>query len=172
MVTKERQLQENRFFFNRSIILTLEPWSIWSRVYEAVSHRQECTLCRSQIYFKLWWIQQRRNKMCSSGSGGATEEEMAKWSELFYIWHLAAKVFTIAVLDWSGLSAQTIYWWTFMNTVINLWGSNDLFIYRSTTIFSRRNLFHEGGYTQRRSPRCRVISQFIGSHWLTNLLKP
>ena len=37
--------------------------------------------------------------MCSSGSGGATEEEMAKWSELFYIWHLAAKVFTIAVLD-------------------------------------------------------------------------
>jgi hypothetical protein len=46
--------------------------------------------------------------MCSSGSGGATEAEMANWSELLYIWHLAAKVFTILVLDWSGLSAQTI----------------------------------------------------------------
>jgi hypothetical protein len=62
------------------------------------------------------------------------------------------------------------YWWTFMNTVINLWGSKYILTYRSTTIFSRRNLFHEGGSTQRHSARCRVISQFLGSHWLTNLL--
>jgi hypothetical protein len=31
-------------------------------------------------------------KMCSSGSGGAIEAEMANWSELLHIWHLAAKV--------------------------------------------------------------------------------
>ena len=46
--------------------------------------------------------------MCRSGSRGATKAAMVNWSELLYIWHLAAKVFTVLVLDSSGVSVQTV----------------------------------------------------------------
>ena len=164
---KKDSYRKTECFVIRSIVLTLEPWSTWSRVYEAVSQRQECSLCRSQIYFKLWWIQQRRNNVLQRfrrryrGRNG----ELV-WTAVHLAHGNQSVHYPSPRLKWTQCAE---YWWTFMNTVINLWGSKDLLTYRSTTIFSRRNLFHEGDYTQRHSPRCRVISQFIGSHSLTNL---
>jgi hypothetical protein len=169
MVAKERQLKENRMFCYH--VDYSDPWNV---KYKTSSLQSRLTMTRESVSLfnplqvKLWWIQQRRNKStqrCRRRYWGTNGELV--WTAVHLAPGSQSVHYPCPRLKWTQCAN---YYRTFMNTVINLWGSKDLLIYRSTTILSRRNLFHEVGYTQRHSPLCGVVSQFIDCHWLTDSL--